>query len=196
MTPRSGAARGAARGWTLSRRHARLPAISPRWPRLAVRACGATRRGLSKDMGRGSAGQGDPAGALAGGSKPTIAVFNSSADTVDLLRTALEAEGFQTVVGHIPDVKKGELDLVGFINHHAPAVVVYDISPPYDANWRFLRLVRSAEPLQRREFVLTTTNKPALDRLVGDTEALEIIGKPYDLRRVIDAVRAALARVA
>ena len=50
------------------------------------------------------------------------------------------------------------------------------------------------EPMQRREFVLTTTNKPALEQLVGDTEALEIIGKPYDLRRVIDAVRAALAR--
>ena len=36
-------------------------------------------------MGRGSTG-----------SKPTIAVFNSSEDTVELLRTALEAEGFQT----------------------------------------------------------------------------------------------------
>src|SRR6267142_2057409 len=115
-------------------------------------------------MGRGSTGHG----------KPTIAVFNSSEDTVDLLRTALEAEGFQTVVGHIPDVKKGEIDLVDFINHHTPAVIVYDISPPYDANWRFLRL----------------------ERLVGDTEALEIIGKPYDLRRVVDAVRAALARLA
>lgn len=137
-------------------------------------------------MGRGSAGPG----------KPTIAVFNSSEDTVDLLRTALEVEGFQTVVGHIPDVKKGELDLVDFINHHTPAVIVYDVSPPYDANWRFLRLVRSSEPLRRCEFVITTTNKPALERLVGDNEALEIIGKPYDLQRVIDAVRAALSRSA
>ena len=147
-------------------------------------------------MGRGSLGPGDLPGALAGGSKPTIAVFNSSSDTVDLLRTALEAEGFQTVVGNIPDVKKGELDLVDFINQHTPAVIVYDISPPYDANWRFLRLVRSSEALQRREFVLTTTNKPALDKLVGDTEALEVIGKPYDLGRIIDAVRAALTRLA
>jgi DNA-binding NarL/FixJ family response regulator len=126
------------------------------------------------------------------GASPLIAVFNSSEDTVELLRTALEAEGFQTVVGHIPDVKKGELDLIDFINHHTPAVVVYDISPPYDSNWRFLRLVRSSEPMQRRQFVITTTNKPALERLVGDNEALEIIGKPYDLRRVVDAVRAAL----
>ena len=74
-------------------------------------------------MGRGSTGNSDPPPVLEGGRKPTVAVFNSSQDTVELLRTALE-------------------------------------------------------------------------QLVGDTEALEIIGKPYDLRRVIDAVRAALARLA
>jgi len=147
-------------------------------------------------MGRGSAGPGDLPGATEHGRKPTIAVFNSSEDTVDLLRTALESEGFQTVVGHIPDVKKGEIDLIDFVNHHTPAVIVYDISPPYDANWRFLRLVRSSEPLKGRQFVITTTNKPALERLVGDSEALEIIGKPYDLGRVIEAVRTALARSA
>ena len=119
--------------------------------------------------------------ASSAGQKPTIAVFNSSEDTVELLRTVLEAEGFQTVVGHIPDVKKGEMDLIEFVNHHTPAVIIYDISPPYDANWRFLRLVRSVEPLKPRQFVITTTNKPALESLVGANDALEIIGKPYDL---------------
>lgn len=128
-------------------------------------------------------------------SKPIIAVFNASDDTVELLRTALESQGFHTVTGHIPDVKRGELDLVDFIEHHAPAVIVYDISPPYDANWTFLRLVQNLEPVKGRPFVITTTNKPALDKLVGETEALEIIGKPYDLAQVVDAVRAALARL-
>ena len=38
----------------------------------------------------------------------------------------------------------------------------------------------------------TTTNKPALDKLVGETEVIEIIGKPYDLQQVVEAVRSAL----
>lgn len=124
--------------------------------------------------------------------KPIIAVFNSSDDTVEMLRTALESDGLHTVSGHIGELKKGELDFVAFIEHHRPAVIVYDISLPYDTNWNFLKLVRSSEPARECRFILTTTNKPALDRLVGENDALEIIGKPYDLDRVIAAVRGAL----
>ena len=126
--------------------------------------------------------------------RPVIAVFNSSSDTVDLLRRALEQEGLQTVIGHIPEIKQGGLDLIAFIGRHVPAVIVYDVSPPYEENWTFLRLVRSSEAVSGKPFVITTTNKPALDSLVGSTEAIEIIGKPYDLQQVVDAVRAALPR--
>ena len=126
--------------------------------------------------------------------RPIIAVFNSSDDTVEMLRTALEADGLHTVSGHIGELKKGELDFVAFVEHHRPAVIVYDISLPYDTNWNFLKLVRSSLLAQSCRFILTTTNKPALDKLVGETEALEIIGKPYDLDRVVAAVRAALGQ--
>jgi hypothetical protein len=66
--------------------------------------------------------------------KPIIAVFNSSDDTVELLQAVLEAEGFLTVVGHIGDVKSGELDFVAFfftphadhLRHDARKIGVHD----------------------------------------------------------------------
>src|SRR5262245_12148804 len=129
-----------------------------------------------------------------GGPPPIVAVFNSSSDTVSLLRAALDAAGFQTAIGHIPEVKQGGLDFVEFVERHVPLLIVYDISPPYDANWNFLRLIRSSEVVRGLPFIITTTNKPALESLVGPTQAIEIIGKPYDLDTVVAAVRSALPK--
>jgi CheY-like chemotaxis protein len=71
-------------------------------------------------------------------------------------------------------------------------VIVYDIALPYDANWRLCQHIRSAPACQGVPFVLTTTNVAQVRAVSGAEEPiLEIIGKPYDLGMLVDAVAAA-----
>ena len=123
-----------------------------------------------------------------------VAVINSNADTVEMLRLALQRAGFESVTAHIEEIKRGLLDFPGFLAEHAPRVVIYDIPPPYDQNWQFLKLLRTTEAMRERAIVLTTTHKGHLEKLVGPTDAIEIVGKPYDLDQVIRAVQHALGQ--
>jgi DNA-binding response OmpR family regulator len=124
----------------------------------------------------------------------TVAVFNSSEDTIELLRMRFEEAGFQTVAGHVPDIKRGQLDFVAFMEKHQPEALVIDVSLPYAENWTFVRLLRDTTAMQGRVLVLTTTHKRALDELVGPTDTIEILGKPYEADAVVEAVQKGLAR--
>jgi hypothetical protein len=57
----------------------------------------------------------------------------------------------------------------------------------------FFEHLRSLPSMKGREFVLTSTNPARVEQIAAtDQPIYEIIGKPYDLRMIIEAVRKAL----
>jgi CheY-like chemotaxis protein len=125
--------------------------------------------------------------------KVVVAIFNTNPEVLDLVREALQDAGHATVVAHVDDLKRGRIDLVDFVEQHHPDVIVYDVAPPYDTNWTFLRLMRNSKVMQGRAFVVTTTNKRALDELIGPSDVVELLCKPYDLDQIVQAVSHALS---
>lgn len=124
---------------------------------------------------------------------PVVAILNSNDDTVEMLRTVLESEGMVAVSAHVSDLRRGHFDFAGFFAEHDPRVVIYDIVPPYDRGWMFFEHLRALPALRDRKFVVTSTNPERVKEIAKpDQPVLEIIGKPYDLQLITDAVKNAL----
>jgi DNA-binding response OmpR family regulator len=124
---------------------------------------------------------------------PLVAIFNSMDDILDMVRLAFEAQGFAAATARLAEIQSGVLDLIAFVREHKPVALVYDLPRPYEANWNVLRMLRETDSLKDLVWVITTTNKEALERAVPRTNALEIVvGKPYSIDDVINAVRKGL----
>ena len=122
---------------------------------------------------------------------PLLGIVNTSEEICDMLAVFFQIEGYATVRAFTLQFKRTELDFGAWLAEYRPAVVIWDIAPPYEENWRFFQQIRSAHGGECR-FVLTTTNKRVLDQLVGETNTLELVGKPYDLAILLATVQRAL----
>jgi hypothetical protein len=126
-----------------------------------------------------------------------VALFNASDDTIDMIQKLLTASGAnQTLIWcHFADLKKGIVDFEKYMDRHNPEVVIFDLSPPYDENWKFFKTMRDAKVMRGRGTVLTTTNKARLDEVLGeDSDALEVVGRAKDLKQIDVAITTETAK--
>lgn len=121
--------------------------------------------------------------------KSVVAVINSTADIVDILELCLQDEGFNTTGGLIPEFKRGQRNMLTFMEEHNPDLIIWDIAPPYEQNVIFLEMIQNLKVMEGRKWVYTTTNISALRQFSEKFKALEIIGKPMDLQVIIEAVK-------
>lgn len=124
---------------------------------------------------------------------PSVAVINSTTDIVDMLRVALQQAGLVVVTALTNEVRDGEVDIDRFIAQHDPRVIVYDVAPPYDANWHLFQHVAAMPVMEGRQFVITSTNVRQLERIAAPQQHVyEIVGKSEDVDRIVQAVKEAL----
>src|SRR3954469_17493664 len=94
-----------------------------------------------------------------------VGVFNTSQDTIDMLRELFEHKGFVAVSAFTNKIRDGKTDLDAWVHQHAPDVIVYDIALPYDENWRLFEHIRDSPACKGLPFVLTTTNVAQVQRI-------------------------------
>lgn len=121
-----------------------------------------------------------------------VAVVNTNPDLVRLLQMALEQVGFIVLIIHIEDLRLGTTDFDAMLSQHDPRVIVYDVAPPYEQNWRFLDHLRNKTDFRGRQFVLTSVNVKRLEQVVHkDERVFEVAGRPDDIAVVVRAVKEA-----
>jgi DNA-binding NtrC family response regulator len=122
------------------------------------------------------------------------AIFNTSPDIIDLVRRALEPAGIVTVSVLTYQIREGAVDVDSFIRQHNPDVIVYDVAPPYETNWQLFQHICEMQVMAGRKFIVTSTNATHVEQLAEGRPVFEIIGKPYDLDRLVHAVKDAASR--
>ena len=89
-------------------------------------------------------------------------------------------------------IREGAVDLEAFLSQHNPSVVVYDVAPPYEANWQLFQHISRMDSMRHRPIVLTSMNAAQVEKLAGrDQRIYEVVGKPLDLNQIVRAIKEA-----
>ena len=126
----------------------------------------------------------------------SLVAVNTSTDTTEMLKVWFEMHGMIVHTGLVSDFRVHTVDIDAFLAHARPDVVIFDVAIPYETNWRYLQQLRDGGPLQNVPVIVTTTNERILRSLVGDDATLpvhELIGKPYDMAKLLELVTSRLA---
>lgn len=124
--------------------------------------------------------------------RTTVAIVNTTPDTVSMLRAVLESAGFLVVSCFTHDIRDGQMDFEAFMRLHRPRVIVYDLAPPYERNFQLFQHVRAMPAVREAHFVITSVNPKHVVGMVGrDEHVYEVVDREEDLLDLVQAVKEA-----
>lgn len=123
--------------------------------------------------------------------KIKVAVMNTSKEITEMLSHVLQDAGYRTCTTYTYLFKGEEEEFDEYIEANDPDIILYDIAPPYRENYFLFEALYARKSANKIPFILTTTNKNALESFVGKTQTHELIGKPFDLQEILDSIKKA-----
>jgi CheY-like chemotaxis protein len=122
----------------------------------------------------------------------TVAIINTAPDAIEMLRQLLQSAGYMVCSCYTHDIRDGSVDLEAFMRQHRPNVIVYDLAPPYEHNFRLFQHVRSMPAMAGCQFVLTSVNPSRIVAMAArDERVYEVVDREEDLMAIAQAVKEA-----
>jgi hypothetical protein len=119
--------------------------------------------------------------------------LNDGHDTISMLSEWLQLHGHVPIIGTLMNLRKQADHRPGnVITDMAADVIIFDVGVPYAVNWYYAQMVTIAVPDQA--FVFTTSNRQALDSIVGTSTAFELTGTRDNLIELLGLVYKAAGR--
>ncbi len=124
-----------------------------------------------------------------------LLIINSSDDLLEVLSETFAEHGLTSATAHVADLKRHPEQIAPLIHKARPRCIMLDIAPLYDDTWRWFREQFATHPdVDGIPIIVTTTNLAALRSYGIEEPIYEIVGKPFDIDRIVGAVERALAR--
>jgi DNA-binding NarL/FixJ family response regulator len=122
-----------------------------------------------------------------------VAIVNDGVDTISALSEWFQMNGHVPIAVKLADVRqKTDHKPAEFVQSLRADVVILDIGMPYAVNWYYAELIALSLPGQA--IVLTTSNRNALESIVGKSGSFELTGTKDNLVSLLGLVYAAAGR--
>lgn len=110
-----------------------------------------------------------------------IGITDSEQDCINLMVTVIEEAGFTTASKLFPGRKLRPESYTEFLIQFNPAVLVMEMPPPYQDNWKIFQGLMATDAMQGRAVLLNTTDINWQSDFIGKPETVECLVKPFDI---------------